>query len=57
MHLHFRSLKWHIQLKYFPKFFLKYLFYMVYIMGADDLVTQGARASATMILIELYQDN
>ena len=30
---------------------------MVNIMGADDLATQGARASATMILAQLNQDN
>ena len=31
--------------------------YVVNIMGADDLVTQGSRASATMILFLLNQDN
>ena len=34
-----------------------YPFYLVNIMGADVLVTQGARASATMILAWLNQDN
>ena len=33
-----------------------YPFYLVNIMGADHLATQGARASATMILILLNQD-
>ena len=51
------TLTWHIQLKYFLKYFLKYLFYMVNIMGADDLATQGARASASMILNESNRDN
>ena len=31
--------------------------YKVNIMAADDLATQGARASATMMLTELNQDN
>ena len=31
------------------------LFYIVNIMGADVLVTQGARASATMIITMLNQ--
>ena len=31
-----------------------YLFYIVNIMAADDLSTQGARASATMILTMLH---
>ena len=34
-----------------------YLFYIVNIMAADVLVTEGARASATMILTQLYWDN
>ena len=34
-----------------------YIFYIVNIMAADDLVTQGARASATMIFILLNQIN
>ena len=34
-----------------------YLFYIVNIMGADVLATQGARASATMILTMLNQIN
>ena len=34
-----------------------YLFYIVNIMGADDLATQGARASATMILTMLDRIN
>ena len=33
-----------------------YLFYIVNIMGADVLATQGARASATMILTWLNRD-
>ena len=34
-----------------------YLFYMVNIKGVDDLVTQGARASETMILTQINRDN
>ena len=34
-----------------------YLFYIVDIMGADVLATQGARASATMTLIMLDRIN
>ena len=34
-----------------------YLFYTVNIMDADDRAMQGERASATMILIYLNQDN
>ena len=33
------------------------LFYMVNNMGADDLATQGARATATKVLAQLYRDN
>ena len=33
------------------------LFDMVNNMGADDLATQGARASATMVLAQLSRDN
>ena len=32
-----------------------YIFYIVSIVGADDLVMQGARASATMILTYLVK--
>ena len=34
---------------------MTYLFYIVNIMAADDLATEGARASATMIVIMLNQ--
>ena len=34
-----------------------YLFYIVNIMGADVQATQGARASATMILAMLNRNN
>ena len=34
-----------------------YLFYIVSIMGADALATQGARATTTMILTKLNWDN
>ena len=36
---------------------MTYLDYIVNIIAADDLATQGAMASATMILIELNRDN
>ena len=51
------TLKWHIQLKYFLDYLLRYLFYMVNNVGADVLTIQGARASATMILTELSRFN
>ena len=40
-----------------PQLRQDYLFYIVNIMGADVLATQGARASATMILAMLNQIN
>ena len=36
---------------------MTYLFYIVNIIAVDDLVTQGARASATMIFIMLNRIN
>ena len=36
---------------------LPHVFYIVNIMGADVLATQGARALATMILSMLNQNN
>ena len=36
---------------------MAYLFYIVNIMAADVLVTQGARASAAIILAYLNRDN
>ena len=36
---------------------LTYFAYIVNVMGADVLATQGARASATSILIFLNQNN
>ena len=36
---------------------MTYLVYIVNIMAADDLATQGARASATMTLALLNRDN
>ena len=35
----------------------KHLFYIVNVMGADVLATQGTRASATMIVIMLNRIN
>ena len=36
---------------------MKYLFYIVNIMGADGLATQGAGASAAVIFTMLYRIN
>ena len=44
---------WH----YFPWKTRSYPFYVVSIMGADALVTQGTRASVTIILILLNWEN
>ena len=36
---------------------MAYLHYIVEIMAGDDLATQGDRASATMMVTKLNQDN
>ena len=60
MYLHFMSF-FHIDMtcNWNPLLCKKrtYLFYIVNIMGADVLATQGARASATMVLTVFNQIN
>ena len=48
---HSPTLAWHSNWNYSSSKKITNLFYIVYIMGADVLATQGARASATMIWV------
>ena len=55
---HSSTLKWHVGSWNASSSKLRiYLFYMLNIMGADDLAMQGARESTTMILTYLNRDH